>query len=202
MSVIQTGEARREIHPASRSLHREKQAVKSRAGDGIDSVGALHVHALAMAQEAIAGYREFAAYAADHCSDELADLFSRLAELKAERVSQLPEAAAGMMSKLARDECAWLASGPPLPAARDFIFRMMTPRQSLEIALRAEQRARAFFEQVLAASKDAGDRELAIEFRRDEDLYIAWLQDTLARVPEPFRPSDDCPGDPAMPQDL
>lgn len=203
MSVIHAGEARHEIHPASRALHRERQAVNKKSGNGIGSVGALRAHALAIAQEAIARYREFATHVADHGNDELADLFSRLFELKTEHAFHLAKVTARLESpKLAPGEYAWLCSGPTLPEARDFIFRMMTPRQALEIAVRAEERARAFFAQVLAASSDAGVRELAIELGRDEESHIAWLQDALARMPEPFRPSEDCPGDPATPQAL
>lgn len=203
MSVIHTEQARHEIHPGSRSLHREKQVVKRKAGNGIGSIGALYVHALAIAQEATARYEEFAAHAADHGNDAVADLFSWLAELEAEHAFHLAEVTDGMLSpKLAPSEYAWLHSGPPLPEAHDFIFRMMTPREALEIAVRAEERAKAFFEQVLAASNDAGVRELAIELGRDEDSQIARLQDALARVPKPFRPSEDCPGDPATLQAL
>lgn len=203
MSVIHTEQARHEIHPVSRSLHREKQAVKRKSGNGIGSIGALYVHALAIAQEATARYGEFAAHAADHGNDAVADLFSWLAELEAEHAFHLAEVAEGMVSpKLAPAEYAWLHSGPPLPEAHEFILRMMTPREALEIAVRAEERANAFFERMFAESDDAGVRELAIDLGRDQESHIALLQDALARVPEPFRPSEDCPGDPATPQAL
>ena len=203
MSVIYAERARREVHPVSRSPHREMQAVKSKSGNGIGSVGTLHIHALAIAQEAIARYREFAAHVADHGNDELANLFSRFFELKTEHAFHLAKVTPPMVSpKLAPGEYAWLRSGPLLPEARDFIFRMLTPRQALEIAVRAEERAKAFFEQVGAASNDAGVRELASALGRDEESHIARLRDALARVPEPFRPNEDCPGDPATPQAL
>ncbi len=203
MSVIHTEQARHGIHPGSRSLHREKQAVKRKSGNGIGSIGALYVHALAIAQEATARYGEFAAHAADHGNDAVADLFGWLADLEADHASHLAEVAEGIVSpKLAPAEYAWLHSGPLLPEARDFIFRMLTPRQVLEIAVRAEERAKAFFDRVRAASNDAGVRELAIELGRDEDSHITWLQDTLANMPEPFRAGEDCPGDPATPQAL
>ena len=202
MPEIHVQQARREIHPALRPAQPKKPAVNARSCNGIGSLGAVHVHALAIAEEAGAGYREFAAHAADHGNDELADLFGRLAQLEDEHVACLPEAAAGMRAKLPAGEHGWLYSGAPLPAARDFILRLLTPRQALEIAVRSEQRAQAFFEQALAASNDAGDRKLALEFGRDEDMHIAWLQDALMRVPVPFAPDEYCPGDPATPQAL
>ena len=203
MSVIHTEEARHEIHPASRSLHRERQAAKKKSGNGIGSL------ARCMSMRWRSRRRR------SHVTGNLPRTWPTAATTRSRICSagsrswrptmlfSLAEVAAGKVSpKLAPGEYAWLYSGPLLPEARDFIFRMMTPRQALEIAVRAERRAKAFFEQVLATSNDAGVRELAIELGRDEDSHIAWLQDALARVPEPFRPSEDCAGDPATPQAL
>jgi rubrerythrin len=203
MSVIHAEEARQEIPPVSRALHRKTPVGKRKWGNEIGSLGALYVHALAIAQEAIARYREFAMHVADHGNDTVSELFSRLADLEVEHALHVAKKVASIRSpKLIPGEYAWLHSQPLLPEARELIFRMLTPRQALEIAVRAEERAKAFFMQVLAASDDAGERELAIEFGRDEDSHIAWLRDALAGVPEPFRPSEDCPGDPATPQAL
>ena len=203
MSAMHTEEGHHELRPSSGSLHPGKQVAKRRAGDGIRPVRVLYGHALAIAHEAIARYRELAAYCADHGDDAVADLFSRIEELEAEHALSLEKLTVGMaLPKLAPGEYAWLDSGPPLPEAREFIFRMLTPRQALEIAVRAEKRAKAFFGEMLAASNDAGVRELAIGLGRDEESHIAWLQDSLLRVPEPFLPCDDCPGDPMTPQAL
>jgi hypothetical protein len=203
MSMMQSEEARHEIPPGPRYLRREEPAARRNSGNGIGSLGALYVHALAIAQEATARYREFAAHAADHGNDAVAKLFNRLSELKAQQALRLAEVTPRTVSpKLALGEHAWLCSGPLLPEARDFIFRMMAPRQALEIAVRAEERAKAFVKQMSAAFNDAGVRELAIALGRDDDTHIAWLRDALALVPEPFRPGEDCPGDPAALQAL
>jgi hypothetical protein len=196
MTFIDVEEARQEISPASRPVRGEKRAEST--GNATASLRALHVHAVAIAQEATARYREFAAHAADHGDDAIADLFSRLFEFKAERAIRLAQAAPRVDSpKLALGEYAWLYSGAPLQEARDFIFRLMTSRQALEVAMQAEQRAKAFFDQTHAASNDAGVCEMAIELGRDEAMYIAWLRDARARLPEPFRPGEEFPGDPA-----
>src|SRR3990172_3129267 len=75
---------------------------------------------------------------------------------------------------------------------------VLTPRLALEIALRAEQRAKVFFEKVLAEAIDAGIREVARDMARDEQAHIAWVNEELARVPKPYRPSEEQPGDPTM----
>ncbi len=201
MSAMRTEAGRHELRPPAGVLHPGKQVAKGRAGNGSGSARTLYGHALAIAHEAIARYRELAAHCADHGEDAIADLFSRIGKLEAEHALRLEKSAAGMaLPKPAPGEYAWLDSGPPLPEAREFIFRMLTPRQALEIAVRAEERAKAFFGEMLAASNDAGVRELAVELRRDEESHVAWLQDSLLRVPEPFLPCDDHPGDPMTPQ--
>jgi rubrerythrin len=199
MSVVQ--EARPKT--ISRSAHLEEPALTRKPGKEINSLGMEHAHALAIAQEATARYREFAVHSADLGNDLVADLFRRLADLEGQHATHLARIAAGKeLPKLPPGEYSWLHSDAPLPEARDFIFRMLTPRHALEIAMRAEERARAFFGKMFALSRDAGVRELAIRFGCDEDAHIAWLREALALVPEPFRASDDCPGDPATPQAL
>jgi rubrerythrin len=106
------------------------------------------------------------------------------------------------LPNLAAGEHAWLDREAPLPEAHDFVYRMLTPRVALEIALRAEERAKAFFEKVLAEARDAGIREVAHDMARDEQAHIAWVKEALARVPQPYRPSEEQPGDPTIPQQL
>jgi rubrerythrin len=205
MSVKPAQAVRDEIRPPAHALplHPQKPAVKRQSSHRIGSAGALYSHALAITHEAIAGYREFATHASDHGNDEIADLYRRLWQLETERAFHLETLAVGIaLPKLAPGAYAWLHNASLRTEARDFIFRMLTPRQTLEIAVRAEQRATAYFAHALGASNDAGVRGLAIKLRRDEGSHIAWLQDALARVPEPFRPSEECPGDPATPQAL
>ncbi len=71
MSAIHTEEVRHRIHPASRSQHREKQTAKKKSGDGIGSLGALYINALAIAHEAVARYREFATHVADRGIEQI-----------------------------------------------------------------------------------------------------------------------------------
>jgi len=87
-----------------------------------------------------------------------------------------------------------------VPEAHPFAYGMLTPRMALEIALQAEERAKAFFDKVLAESSDAGIREVALELARGEESHIAWVKEALARVPQRYRPSDHMPGDPTIPQ--
>jgi rubrerythrin len=77
-------------------------------------------------------------------------------------------------------------NGPPETAAREPVFRLMTPRNALAIALAAESRAQAFFEHVLMTADDPALRSLAREMAMEEAAHVArverLLDDTLESV--------------------
>jgi len=169
----------------------------------VASVSALYAHAMMIEQEAVERYREFAAYMAEYGNAAVANLFGRLAEFEAEHAFHLAKRTAGMaLPKLARGDHAWLENDAPVPDAHAFVMRMLTPRLALEIALRAEERAQAFFDRVLEEASDAGIREVARDMARDKQSHIDRVREELARVPTPYRPSEEQPGDPTIPQQL
>ncbi|MBI2960585.1 MAG: hypothetical protein HYY28_09745, partial [Betaproteobacteria bacterium] len=43
-------------------------------------------------------------------------------------------------------------------------------------------------------------RELAAEFASDEEAHIASISAAIARLPAPFAPDEDLPGDPTIEQ--
>ena len=89
-----------------------------------------------------------------------------------------------------------------MPEAHAFVLRMLTSRLALEIALRAEERAKAFFEKVIDESSDASVREVALDMARDEQTHIAWVNEALARMPKPYHATEEQPADPTLPQQL
>jgi rubrerythrin len=203
MAAIHPHFERSETRPAAKGPRQEEVALKAGPGKRIGSVSLLYAHALLIEQEAAERYREFASNMAEHGNDTLAELFEQLAEFEGEHAYHLAKKAAGMtLPKLAAGEHAWLDREAPVPEAHAFVYRMLTPRLALEIALRAEERAKVFFEKVLADASDAGIREVALDMARDEQAHIAWVNEALARVPRPYRPSEERPGDPTIPQQL
>jgi rubrerythrin len=201
MNATKSNEGMRKARPIHRVLHPEKAKANRRSRKHIGSLGILYAHALAIEHEAEARYRELAAHMADSGNDAVADLFARLAEFEGEHAFRLAKKSLGMeIPPLAPGEYAWLDCGAPVPEARAFVYRMMTPRLALDIALRAELRAKAFFEQVQAESRNKDIQELAAEFAQDEVSHVAWVMDALAHLPQPFQPSEDQPGDPMIEQ--
>lgn len=149
-------------------------------------VAALYAHALAIEREAAERYNEFAGRMADEGNDAVARLFADLAGLEGEHAKALERECAGMaLPAIAPGEFAWLDAGAPESAAHDLVFQLMTPHDALEIALGAELRAQAFFEQVLEHTADPRLRELASGMGREERSHAAWVREALARTPDP-----------------
>ena len=78
----------------------------------------------------------------------------------------------------------WIDTGAPETLAHDLVFRLMTPHQALAIALNAEKRAKAFFEQAERVADDPALRVLSREMAGEEAEHIAMLEALLARTPE------------------
>lgn len=203
MAAIHPHLERSDERPAAKGLQQPKATPKAGLRKRIGSVGQLYAHALLIEREATERYREFASHMAEHGNETLAELFEQLAVFEGEHAYHLAKKTAGMtLPKLAAGEHAWLDQEAPVPEAHAFVYRMLTPRLALEIALRAEERAKAFFEKVLAEASNAGIREVALDMARDEQAHIAWVNEALARLPQPYRPSEERPGDPTIPQQV
>lgn len=150
------------------------------------TITTLLTRALAIEREAADRYVEFARFMADHDRDELATLFSQLARLESEHARALEERL-GPFDPPAAIEAAdrWLEAGPPSPAAREWLLRLIGPRDALAIALAAERRAHAFFAELAAASDDADVRRIAGELAEEEAAHAAQLERLLAAEPDP-----------------
>ena len=152
----------------------------------IESAAELYVHAIAIEREAAERYREFAARMADQGNEELAGVFGKLAAFESEHLKALQRRTDGVaLPRLAADY-RWLDAGAPEMAAHDLIFRLLTPRQALVIALQAEKRARAFFAHVQRDSGDPALRALAKEMAAEEAEHMSLLEHTLERAHDPF----------------
>jgi rubrerythrin len=152
----------------------------------IESAAELYAHAIAIEREAVERYVEFAERMQDEGRDDLARVFALLADLEAEHLQLLQGRTADMaLPSIAQAEHKWLDAGSPETAAREFLYRLMTPRYALAIALRAERHAQAFFEHVLWTSSDPALRALAREMAAEEREHAAVLGTMLGETAEP-----------------
>lgn len=153
----------------------------------ITTTPALYAHAIAIEREAVARYSEFAERMADLGNEAVAEIFATLARLETEHLEELVARTASMaLPAIAAHEYGWLDGVAPETAARELVFRLMTPRHALEIALAAERRAAAFFEHVVLTAEDAMLRAAAGEMAADETDHVAMLEQLLERTPGPI----------------
>ena len=150
----------------------------------IPSPQVLYAHAIAIEREAAERYAELAERMSDLGNDGAADVFRRLAGFEAEHLETLRARTRGVpLPAVAPGGYAWLDAGAPETVARELVYRLLTPRGALEIALAAERRAEAFFADVQAAADDPALRALAAEMRAEERDHIAMVERALAQSP-------------------
>ena len=108
-----------------------------------------------------------------------------LAALETGHLDALERRTAGVaLPPLAAQDYKWLGDAAPESAARELVFRLMTPRQALRIALRAEQRAQAFFEHLLLTADDPALRALAREMAAEEQEHVLLIEGMLESTPD------------------
>jgi len=145
----------------------------------------LYAHAIAIEREAAERYAELAQRMDDLGSDDVSALFRTLAVFEAEHLQTLESRTTGVeLPALRPGEYAWLDAGAPETAARELVFRLLTPRHALDIALEAERRAHEFFAGVFAAAEDPGLRALAQEMAAEELGHIAMVERAIERTPD------------------
>jgi rubrerythrin len=152
----------------------------------IGSLAELYGHALAIEREAAARYDEFARFMEDHDNVPVARLFARLAGLEREHAARI-EARAGTAGVPPTEtwEHSWIDARAPETTAHEFLFRLMSPRDALELALAAEERARDWFERVCDASTDPQVRAFAASLAQEEGEHVAWVRRALDAEPDP-----------------
>jgi len=146
----------------------------------------IYAHSIAIEREAVARYSEFAERMDELGNQAAAEIFATLARLETEHLEELLARTRGMrLPEIAPGEYAWLYGAAPETAARELVFRLMTARNALEIALAGELRAVAFFESVILTGGDELLRSLAREMAADEGDHIAMLEKLLEATPGP-----------------
>ena len=118
----------------------------------------LYVHAIATEREAARRYAELAERTLGQ-DQRAAALFRALAQAEARRLADLTRESAGLeLPDLSADH-SWRMDG----------------RDPLQIALRAEKAARAFFEQAARTAPDPAGRALALEMAAQESAHAVLL---------------------------
>ena len=106
----------------------------------IGSVEEFYAHALAIEREAAKCSREFQEHFADRGEAVLARLCGNLAHFEQDHYQLLLDRSKALtLPELPPDRYRWLESCPPENADHNLVYRVVSPRQLLEIALKAER---------------------------------------------------------------
>ena len=156
----------------------------------VGSAAELYVHAIAIEREAAERYAEFAQRMDDLGNTAVAEVFATLARFETEHLQALERRTEGVeLPQLDTHQYRWLdAAAPetaaPETAARELVFRLMSVRNALVIALGAEKRAQAFFEFALLTANDPALRSLAREMAAEESEHVMMIERLLERTPD------------------
>jgi rubrerythrin len=151
----------------------------------INTIPRFYAHAIAIEHEAAERYMEFAEHMKDHARDA-ARLFERLAHDGFSHARQLVTRADKVRLPALRPGAhAWLDKGTPLAAAHEWVFRLLSPRDALKVAMHAEQRAKRFFAHVVHTTRDKEVKALAEDFLLEEGEHIARMKRAIRKRPNP-----------------
>jgi len=146
----------------------------------IRSVEEFYAHALAIEREAADRYAEFFTWFDERGEDALAGLCRSLARIEGEHYQELLESCSNLKLPAidAADYC-WLDGGSPEAPAREVVYRVAKPQHLLEVALKAECRARDYFISIVRTSPARPVRELAAVMAAEERQHVQWVREAL-----------------------
>lgn len=154
--------------------------------------------ALAMEREAVARYQELADIMATHNNTEVAQLFREMAGYEQHHVDHILADMGWADDVIApRNSTMWAMDDAPESVAFEEVHYLMHPWHALKLALAAEQRALAFFEQLARNATSDSIRRAAEEMRDEEAEHVALVQTWLAKV---HKPDPDWADDPDPPR--
>ena len=131
-----------------------------------------------------------------HNNREVAALFRKLSEIESRHAGQVLARAGGKLDRLPFDAYRWMTPESPETAPFGEAHYLMTPYHALELALRNEQRAEAFFRRAGAGLKDPGLRKLAAGIADEEAEHVRLIKRWLAKYKKPAANWADDPDPP------
>lgn len=138
--------------------------------------------AVLIEEEARERYEEFAHQMEIHHTPEAAEFFRLMAQNEAKHGAALAERRAALFGDAPRSvtrALLWDVEAPDFDEAR----ALMTVRQSMQAALRSEEKAHAFFVAALPQVNDPEVQALFGELREEEVLHQRLVTNELAKLP-------------------
>jgi rubrerythrin len=152
--------------------------------------------AYAMELEATERYAQFAEQLDTHNNREVAKLFRKLSEVEALHARRILDEMGWASVPALPPAFAWDGEEGPETAPFDALHYLMQPWHALEIALRCEQRAQKFFEDIAAGSAPQGVKAAAAEMAGEEREHVRLIREWMQKVPRPAAGWDEDPDPP------
>jgi rubrerythrin len=166
----------------------------------IQSVAELLAHAHAMENEACERYQDLAEQMEVHNNLEVAELFRKMAKIERLHVEKILQRAGDIeLPHIPPWEYQWLDSDSPEAVTITDAHYMMTPYHALEMALRAERQAFAFYSRVVETATEEAVLALAGELVEEEREHVALVEQWLAKYPPPDDDWDEDMDPPILP---
>lgn len=143
-------------------------------------------HAHAMEIEAAERYALLADQMEVHNNPGVGALFRKLAEVEARHAEEIKARADGAaLPRIPLGAHRWSDTEGPETIDVGEAHYLMSPYHVLRIALRAEERAVAFFGAIAETSENTDVRALAAEYAEEERDHVREVRSMLAQYPEP-----------------
>ncbi|MCC7461446.1 MAG: ferritin family protein [Gammaproteobacteria bacterium] len=170
----------------------------SRKGPDVTSVRDLYAIAWQMETDAIERYEMLAGQMETHNNLELAQVFKDLARAEGIHAAEIERMAGGpQIRQHALQVARWPGESPEAAELADAHY-LMTRADALRMALASEERALAFFENVVETSSDPQLRKLAEQFAEEEADHVGLCRRLIGKYQETGGLGDE---DPALGQD-
>lgn len=154
--------------------------------------------AYAMELEAHERYAQFAEQLDTHNNRAVAEMFRKLSHIESLHARRILEEMGWPSLPALPPAYAWDTPEGPETASQDAVHYLMQPWHALEIALRCEQQAQKYFEDLAAADVPPAVRTAALEMAGEEREHVRLVREWMKRVPPPPEGWDEDPDPPRM----
>ncbi|MEO8717203.1 MAG: ferritin family protein [Burkholderiales bacterium] len=154
--------------------------------------------AYAMELEAEERYALFAEQLDTHNNRAVAEMFGKLAKIEGLHAKRILEEMGWPSMPAPAPAYSWDTPEGPETAPQDAVHYLMQPWHALEIALRCEQQAQKYFEDIAAADVPPAVRTAALEMAGEEREHVQLVREWMQRVPPPPEGWDEDPDPPRM----
>ena len=165
----------------------------------IKSPEELLAYSLALETEAVDRFNDLADQMETHHNYEVADLFRKLARIEGLHIENVNRASEGReLPSLLAWEFEWQDGESPEGGSMEEAHYLMQPWHAIELAMKGEKRAVAFFQHVADTAVDEKVLKMALELVEEEKEHVALLLEWQERFPKPTEGWDEDLDPPAV----